>query len=266
MSGRHTAATSAQLQHMQAARADRTSYAKVNGGHPHTLARSAVQMEKAALPARDPLRSDLPRAKRQGRERQRTDCSSGANCAEIRIAKSSDTHYPGEPDHARDAESHTAKRHGQNPRTDQRKDRARTETHTASSRTETRPSPSKTEPRTETHTASSRTESHPSTAREETRTEPRTAPAEKPKTESHAATAPHADSRRSPETHAEARPVPAPRAESHAAPSKPAEPRAESHPAPQHESHPAPAAHPAPQHASHSEPQPKQEKPKPETR
>ena len=36
MSGRHIAPTAVQLQRVQSARADHTSYAKANGGHPHT--------------------------------------------------------------------------------------------------------------------------------------------------------------------------------------------------------------------------------------
>jgi hypothetical protein len=38
MNERHTAATSFQTQHMNAAMADRGSYAKANGGHPQTMA------------------------------------------------------------------------------------------------------------------------------------------------------------------------------------------------------------------------------------
>ena len=63
MSGRHTAATSAQVQHVQAARTDRTSYAKVNGGHPHTLAvapdrrRRSLDWRVRLPPARETGRS-----------------------------------------------------------------------------------------------------------------------------------------------------------------------------------------------------------------
>jgi hypothetical protein len=48
----HTAPTRYQTQHISAARADKTSYAKANGGHPHTLvAAKPLADEKHAAPA-----------------------------------------------------------------------------------------------------------------------------------------------------------------------------------------------------------------------
>lgn len=242
MSGRHTAATSVQVQHMQAARTDRTSYAKVNGGRPHTLAVTPTaganrSTGASAPPARE---AGKPGATAHTAPSERTPPRSESQKALTRTTP----------------ESHTAPSRPTEPRTAA----SPTESHNASARNESRNG-------AEARTAPPRTEPHPSTPRAEPRTESHIAPTAKPKTESHATPAPREESRRAPESHAEARPAPAPKAESHPAPSPRTEPRpAESHPAPQHESHPTPVAHPAPQHASHPAPAPKQEKPKPGTR
>jgi hypothetical protein len=211
MSGHHTPATAAQLQHVQAARADRTSYAKANGGHPHTLSLASSNGEGRTAGARSAgerpatRETTRPGASARTAPAERTAPKSESQRAVTRTTPESRTTQA-------TSESHTAKSARPESRTTIAKTEPRSETHTAPSRTESRPSPSKTEPRTETHTASSRTESHPSTAREETRREPRTAPAEKPKTES--------------QSH------PAPQHESHPAPA--------AHPAPQHAAHSEP--------------------------
>jgi hypothetical protein len=68
MSGRHTAPTSVQQQHIQAARADRTSYAKANGGHPHTraMATPAEGARNAGGTAPSARETTRPEASRTG--------------------------------------------------------------------------------------------------------------------------------------------------------------------------------------------------------
>jgi hypothetical protein len=238
MSGRHTAATPVQVQHMQAARTDRTSYVKVNGGHPHTLAVTPTAGVNRSIGAPAPTAHEAgkPGATAHTASSERTPPTSESQKALTRTTP----------------QSHTAPSRPTEPRTAA----SPTESRNASARNESRNG-------SQARTAPPRTESHPSVPR----TESHIAPTEKPKTASHATTASHEESRRAPESHAEARPAPAPKAESRPAPSPRTEPHtAESRPAPQHEPRPAPAPHAAPQHASHPAPAPKQEKPKPGTR
>ena len=239
MNGRHAAATPIQVQHMQAARTDRTSYAKVNGGHPHTMAIAPAaganrSIGSSAAPAREAGR---PGATTPAAPPERTSPRSESSRTSTRTTPENHT-AP-----SRQAEPRIAP-----PQAESRNGSARNESRSPEAR-------------------SARPEPHTSAPRAEPQSEPHVAPAEKPRTESHATIAPRAEPRRAPEPHTEVRPAPAPRAELHPAPSPRTEPRAaESRPAPQHESRPAPAAHPVPQHESHPAPPPKEDKPRPQTR
>ena len=106
MTARHTGPTQVQMQRVQAARADRTSYAKVNGGHPHTLAMARPAESAAAV-------------------RNETNRSEGA-AGTAPEARSSPT-----------AES---------PRATEAHRTRPTESPTPATRSESRPAPSKTEP------------------------------------------------------------------------------------------------------------------------
>src|SRR5579862_2635543 len=236
MTARHIGPTQAQLQHVQTARADRTSYAKVNGGHPRTLAMARPAESAGAIRNGAPNRSE------------------GATRTTPVPHSSSRT------ESARATETHRT---------------SSAESRTPATRSESRPAPAKTEPRSTRPPSESRatplrpeprtTEQPHSESRSVTppRTEarPRTESRPVPETRSEARPAPR------PESHT-ARPEARPAPESHAAPqheSRPApETRAESHPAPSPRSQSHPAARPVPQHESRPAPTPKQEKPKEE--
>lgn len=206
MSGRHQGPTQAQLQHVQTARADRTSYAKENGGHPRTLAMARPGEGAGAARDREPSRS-------QGSARTVPEPRSTAKPESPRTAE------PSRP------ESHTPP--SRNESRPEPKTEPRTPSHPSA---ETRTTPSRSEPRA---TEKPHTESRPVTP---PRTESR------PKTEPRSTSEIHEarpESRTEQHTKTESRPAP----EAHPAPqheSRPA-PKTESRPAPQRESRPAPA-------------------------
>lgn len=214
MSGRHTALTSVQQQQIQAARADRSSYARANGGRPQRVV--VARPESGARGGGPPVE---PRPAR-GESRPEPSRTSPA--------------YRNEPN-----------RNEPNPRTESRpaptERRPYTESRPApGSRPESRPAP---EPRNESRPAPS----------ERPRTESRPAPQmERPRTEARPTPEPRPESRPAPPAH-ESRPSPAPRESRPAqAPheSRPAEPHASANrPAQQHEARPA-EGRPA---AAHSE-------------
>ena len=239
MTGRHTALTPVQQQRIQAARADRGSYAKENNGHPRTLV--------ASRPA-GPMRNEGPagnnrdeNARRQpGREvvgpapsRGETRLAPARNMPETRT----------EPN--RRPESRTAP--GERPRDESRPTLPPAESRPAPERrNDSRPAPRTEMPRTEplpnSRDERPSTESRRGPQMERPRTESRPAP---PARETRPAPAPRES--RPALAPRETRPVPAP----HAAPphqSRPAEPHANvSRPAPQHEAR-RPESHPAAAH------------------
>jgi hypothetical protein len=236
MTARHTGPTQVQMQHAQAARADRTSYAKVNGGRPQTLA-IARQAEAAGA-----VRNGTPNR------------SEGA---------------------ARTAPEPRSSPRAESPRATETHRTSPTESRPPATRSESRPTPSKTEPggtrpQGESRATPSRPESRPTEqphSQSRSVTPPR--PESRPRAESRSAPETRSESRPAPrpESHTarpEARPAPeartAPQHESRPAP----ETRAESHPAPSPRPQSHPAARPAPQHESRPAPAPKQEKPKEE--
>jgi hypothetical protein len=228
MAARHTGPTQVQMQQVQTARADRASYAKVNGGHPHTLA--------MARPAES-----------AGGVRNETNRSEGAarTAPEPRSSSTVETPRATETHRTPHAESRTPV-----TRSESRPAPSRTEPERSTRPREARTTPSRPEPRTteRPHTESRsvtppRAESRPVP---ETHSESRPAP----RTETHEArpearpapktqTAPQHESRPAPRT--ESRPVPETRAESHPAPPPHPQSHAAAHPA-EHESRPAPAS------------------------
>lgn len=209
MSGRHTGPTQAQLQHVEAAQADRTSYAKVNGGHPHTLAMArpaeAIGRARNSAPSR-------PEAGTSPEPRSSASRTESSRPTEGRRAPSTESRAP-------TARSESRPMPG---RTEPRSSRPPSESRATPSRPESRP-PQR--PQGESRTVTPpRTESRP-------RAESRPAPENRasPSTPRPESREPRAEPRSVPETHA---------APEHQA--RPA-PRTESRPAPQHESRPAPA-------------------------
>ncbi len=195
---RHTQPTSFQEQHIAAARADKTAYAKANGGHPSNLvaARPLASASRAAVDGRKTTESRTTTAPR----------TSARSTTEPRT-ESRTTTAPRTETHAR---TETA------PRTETHAAAPRTETH---ARTETAPrtvthARTETAPRTETHAAAPRTETH---ARTETtpRTETHARTETAPRTETHAV-APRAETHAAPQARPAAKPSPS--GESHAAP------------------------------------------------
>ena len=231
MNVRHTAPTPVQMQHVQAARSDRTLYAKANGGHPQTL---ATPKPLPMMRQGETTRPGEPAGTVRGKETNRPE-----------------------------APGRTAPAPQPNPRTTE--PRRTPYSEPPSSRTEPQPAPRtetpRTEPRTQPRTEprpapEPRPETRPTRPQSEPRTEPQPQPrtTERPQTESR----PVAPPRSEPRPQAEPRPAPMPREETRPAP------RPESRPAPQRESRPAPEARPAPQRESRPAPPPKQEKPQPE--
>src|SRR5579859_2870666 len=141
MSGRHAPPTPVQQQHIQAARTDRTLFAKTNGGHPQTLA--------------------VARPLGSGRTATQAGAPRGGGTATRETAR------PGTSTRMTPTER-TTPRTGSGAaasRTETRTPPARTESRTPASRTapEARTAPSRTEPRT----PPARTESRPAPSRTE---------------------------------------------------------------------------------------------------
>ena len=255
MIARHTGPTQAQMQHVQAARADRTSYAKVNGGHPHTLA-MARPAESAGAVRNETNRSEG--AARTAPEPRSSPKAESPRATEAHRTRPTESPTPATRSESRPAPSTTE------PRSTRPPGESRTTPSQPEPRTSERPhseSRSVTPPRTESRPApETRSESRPAPRPESHAAKPEARPAP----ESHAVPqhesrpAPHTESRPAAETHAESRP--APRTESRPAP----ETKAESHPAPSPRPQSHPAARPAPAHESRPAPAPKQDKPKEE--
>lgn len=223
MSVRHAPPTPVQTQHIQAARTDRSLYAKANGGHPRTLA-----VQRPGELNRNPNNVERP---------------NGGSRAVPQNVPGSRTEPTPRPE-SRMPEA--------------RPGRTTPETSRPTERPETRPVPNE-RPRPETRPAPPpRTESRPESRPQphpEPRTESRPAP---PRTETRPAPearpAPQRETRPTPPVEAR----PAPQRESRPAPryeSRPAPPARQ-------ESRPAPAARPAPQHESRPAPAARPEKPK----
>jgi hypothetical protein len=239
MNVRHTAPTPVQMQHVQAARSDRTLYAKANGGHPQTLATP----------------KPLPMMRQGETTRPGATARPGEPAGTVRGRETNRPEAPGR----------TAPAPQPNPRTTEPRRTPYSEPRPPSSRTEPQPAPRtetpRTEPRTQPRTEprpapEPRPETRPTRPQSEPRPEPQPQPrtTERPQTEPRAVAPPRSE----PRPQAEPRPAPMPREETRPAP------RPESRPAPQRESRPAPEARPAPQRESRPAPPPKQEKPQPE--
>ncbi len=239
MSVSHTPPTQVQQQRIEAARADRNSFAKVNGGRPTTPVVARPQEGTRNGEAARPGTTAPVRSEPHPDARQAPVTRTEPNRPETRPAP---TEHPG-----------TATRPEPAPRTESRPVPTHTEPRPAPvPHTESRPAPesrpeSQTTPQQprETHSAPEpRQESRPEV---QPRTEPHPVP------QSTRETHPAPETRQATPPRTEAHPAPAPHTEAHPAPQH------ESHPAPQHESRPAP-----PQHESHPAPAPKPEKSKPE--
>jgi hypothetical protein len=271
MNAHHTPATAYQQQHIAAARADRTSYAKVNGGHPHNVvvAKPVASERSAARPESESHGSARPST---AAHETRPTPAHRAGEAEPSARNEHESHpvTPSHPATESRPESHTSTartEHESHPVTPSHPaTEPRPESHeSTASRSEheshpVTPSHPAAEPKPESHPS----ESHPSTANNEHKSSP--SMEVHPKSESHPApTVTEVRPEPKPETpkptntaKAEHDSHPAP--ESHPAPS----PERKSTPAPEaHESHPAPETHAAPSHEHAPSAPPKEEKPKP---
>jgi hypothetical protein len=171
--GRHVAPTPVQVQHVAAARTDKSAYAKANGGHPHTLA--AARPSAATRTAAARTEAHTPAA--------RTETHAPAAHAETHAKTESHTathpatHATSEPHTASRSETHAPAAHTET--------HAKTESHAAThpapaTHAEPKPAP---ETRAESHPAPAvRPESHPA-ARPEPRSEPKPEPKAEPKSE-----------------------------------------------------------------------------------
>lgn len=237
MTGRHTAPTPVQQQQIQAARADRGSYAKANNGHPRTVV--------AVRPAGG-VRNEGPagnnRNENIGRQPGRGDVTPAPARPETRSE-------PGRraPETRTEPNRYPESRPAERPRSESRPIPPPDESRPAPERrSEPRPAPPterpRTEPRPEPQMERPRNESRPAPQMERPRRESRPEP---PAREQRPAPAPH-ESRPAPQR--ESRPAPPPHesrpAEPHASMNRPSSPhdahRAENHSAAAH-----PNAHPA---------------------
>lgn len=203
MSARHTGPTQVQMQHVQSARSDRTSYAKVNGGHPHTLA-----MARPAEPAGAGREANRPGSPaRTAPVPQPSNPRSEPRTTEPRRT------YPESRPPASRPETSPAPEPRPTPRTEPR----------------SAPPPSRPEARPEPRPSRPQSEPRPMP---EPQPQPRTP--ERPHAESPAATPPRTESRPAPESRPQSRPEsrpaerPATRPESRPAPPPP-KPKEEPH-------------------------------------
>jgi hypothetical protein len=155
MSGRHTAATSIQVQHRQTARTDRTSYAKVNGGHPHTVVVAPSSgrersIRESAAPAHE---ADRSAATAHTTPSERTSPRPESQKALTRSAPESRT-APSKQSEPRAATSETESRNG----SARNESRSGAETRTAPSHSESHASAPKAQPRAESHCSNRKTE------------------------------------------------------------------------------------------------------------
>lgn len=191
MTGRHTAPTPVQQQEIQAARSNRTSYAKVNNGRPQTVVVARPAGAGRNEGDRGPNRNEVPGARQQERPGEMGNPSRN----ESRPPSRTEPEYRTAPDNR--PESRPAP--GERPRDESRPE--------PQPRNESRPMP---EPRNESRpTPEPRNESRPAP---EPRYEQRPAPpAERPRNESRPAPPPR-ESRPEPrpEPHHESRPAPQP--------------------------------------------------------
>lgn len=206
MSGRHTSLTPVQQQQIQAARADRGSYAKANNGHPRTLvAARPADATRDRMPAGNDRNDRMNRQTVRGgaepeRTRPETRPAQERNMPESRTEPNRHPEARPQPTERPQIESRPATPPAHNQPVPERRNEPRPAPPVQRQQTEPRPSPPAERPRPE---------AHPNPQMERPRTESRPAP---PAHEQRPMPAPH-----------ESRPAPPPHAEPQR-PSRPPEP------------------------------------------
>ena len=241
MGGRHTALTPVQQQQIQAARSDRSSYAKANGGRPQRVV--------VARPESGVRGGGAPVEPRPGRVESRPEPSRTSPAYRNEPNRNEPVQRPESRPEMRTAPTERRPYHESRPEPAPRPESRQIPEPRPESRPEPRPAPPSERPRPESRPA-------PQMERPGTESRPNP-PAERPRPESRPEPQPRMESRPAPPAH-ESRPAPAPRE------SRPAEPHGSvSRPA-QHEARPAesrPAAAHSEAHAGGAE---KQGRPKSE--